>query len=348
MNSEQRRKLSNISTASLPPVDHEVRKTRKILKARKRSVQKKKLRSIGSLVCCEEYHTCHNIIKKRKKEFKAKYCEFKKIGIRRYEYKAVTEVALMAQAAGLLYDGSVANQGVIGLLDLYQLRTEILIVMELPLKSMDMHNFNILREGRIPEHEVKSIFKQLVDAAVLMHENGIFHRDIKAENVLVYLDQGNLSVKIIDFGCGDIIKNEPYTRFSGTFDFAPPEKLLQRQYYAEPTTVWQIGALLRDLYAEEAFETRKYMEGPNPPFDCLSHECNDFMNQCLTISPKQRPQLVELQRHPWLPPYTNNFVTVINFYVNISTIMTLSLSAALNIQSAFCIIITLTLKHSDS
>uniref|UniRef100_A0A8C5DML4 Serine/threonine-protein kinase 1 n=1 Tax=Gouania willdenowi TaxID=441366 RepID=A0A8C5DML4_GOUWI len=301
--------------------NREVRKTRKILKARKRSVHKKELQSVGSLVCYEKYPTCPVIIKKAKKEFKEKYCEFKKLGeggfgsimhipkglvrymlVKRqgYKYKAVTEAALMAQAAGLLYDGSVANHSVIGLLDLYQLRTEILIVMERPLKSMDMDNFNILREGRIPEHEVKSIFKQLVDAAVLMHESGIFHRDIKAENVLVYLDQGNLSVKIIDFGCGDIIKNEPYTWFSGTFNFAPPESLLHRQYYAEPTTVWQIGALLRNLYVEETFATRKYMEGPNPPFDCLSHECNDFMNQCLTISPKQRPQLVELQRHPWL------------------------------------------------
>ena len=43
----------------------------------------------------------------------------------------------------------------------------------------------------------KSIFKQVVDGVKAMHDNGIFHRDLKADNIFVKEDG---SVAIGDFG----------------------------------------------------------------------------------------------------------------------------------------------------
>uniref|UniRef100_A0A8C5EL80 non-specific serine/threonine protein kinase n=1 Tax=Gouania willdenowi TaxID=441366 RepID=A0A8C5EL80_GOUWI len=56
-------------------------------------------------------------------------------------YLCVSEVILMAQAAGLLYNSSDENRGIIGLIDVYDLEEEVLIVMELPKKSMDISKY---------------------------------------------------------------------------------------------------------------------------------------------------------------------------------------------------------------
>ncbi|XP_028319254.1 serine/threonine-protein kinase pim-2-like [Gouania willdenowi] len=230
---------------------------------------------------------------------KVQYMWVKKNG---FYCKEISEVVLMAQAAGLFCNGSWANRGVIGLLDVYELEDEVLIIMERPLKAMDLNDFYEMSEGQIPEYEAKTIFQQLVTAALLTHRNGIFHRDLKPDNILVSMVQGNISIWMLDFGCATFRPNQekPYTQLVGAYDFAPPEYYLQRQYSAEPTTVWQIGAMLYSLYSEETFHTMDFINKRKPLCDHLSYECKDFLNQCLNIDPRQRPRLSQLLRHPWL------------------------------------------------
>lgn len=52
-------------------------------------------------------------------------------------------------------------------------------------------------KGRISEIETAKLFAQLLDGIEYLHQNGIAHRDIKLENIL--LDENN-RVKIADFG----------------------------------------------------------------------------------------------------------------------------------------------------
>lgn len=60
------------------------------------------------------------------------------------------------------------------------------------------------------------IQRQLVDAAVDMHAKGVFHRDIKLQNVLVTSDSCGPRVRIIDFGCGTFSTEDTYHSFCGT------------------------------------------------------------------------------------------------------------------------------------
>ncbi|KAG1935772.1 serine/threonine-protein kinase pim-1-like [Pimephales promelas] len=84
--------------------------------------------------------------------------------------------------------------------------------------------------------------RQAVRAAQISCERGVFHRDIKLENFLVNLD--TMEVKLIDFGCGALMKNTAFDVFSGTELFCPPEVEFYDKYYAKPTTVWSLGILL--------------------------------------------------------------------------------------------------------
>uniref|UniRef100_A0A8C5H8H6 Serine/threonine-protein kinase 1 n=1 Tax=Gouania willdenowi TaxID=441366 RepID=A0A8C5H8H6_GOUWI len=141
----------------------------------------------------------------------------------------VSEVVFMAQAAGLLCNGSKENHGIIGLLDVYDLEEEVLIVMERPEKSMDIFEFVEQQDGQISESKAKSILKQVVDTALLMHNNGIFHQDIKGENILVSPEETSLPIRIIDLGCGRFVRDQPYSEFRGTSGYEPPEVLEQTE-----------------------------------------------------------------------------------------------------------------------
>lgn len=44
------------------------------------------------------------------------------------------------------------------------------------------------------------IMKQLVDALIEIHSRGVFHRDIKLDNILIETGSDGPCVRIIDFG----------------------------------------------------------------------------------------------------------------------------------------------------
>nr|XP_046246463.1 serine/threonine-protein kinase pim-2-like [Scatophagus argus] len=147
--------------------------------------------------------------------------------------------------------------------------------------------------------------KQLVDAAIQMHSQKVFHRDIKANNILLETGSDVPRVRIIDFGCGCIEKSEPYNSYSGTLDYAPPEYYKEREYKARPTTVWQLGTLLYELLHETSdFSTQRFLRNQRAFVSGLnelkvSQDCLDLLKMCLTADPDNRATLEELQQHPW-------------------------------------------------
>lgn len=61
------------------------------------------------------------------------------------------------------------------------------------------------------------ILKQLVDAAVELHNKCIFHRDIKVENILIQTGADVPRVRLIDFGLSCFFKKtSSYRVFYGT------------------------------------------------------------------------------------------------------------------------------------
>jgi len=84
---------------------------------------------------------------------------------------------------------------------------------------------------------------QLVIICKELCDGGIFHRDIKDENILI--NTQTLEVKLIDFGCATEFKSDKvYSIASGTPEFFPPETFTKNQYRAEPATIWALGTLL--------------------------------------------------------------------------------------------------------
>lgn len=81
----------------------------------------------------------------------------------------------------------------------------------------------IRRRTRLNEASAKPIFKQIIEALDYIHSNGIVHRDIKLDNILIDLQN---NIKICDFGVSKFIKpGELMKEQCGTPAYIAPEIL---------------------------------------------------------------------------------------------------------------------------
>ncbi|RXK41620.1 CAMK/CAMKL/PASK protein kinase [Tremella mesenterica] len=89
--------------------------------------------------------------------------------------------------------------------------------------------------------EVRSLMGQLADAVRFLHANGIVHRDIKDENVIL---DGTGHCQLIDFGSAAHWRpGKKWDTFSGTLHYASPEILRGEMYGGKEQDVWALGVL---------------------------------------------------------------------------------------------------------
>ena len=98
------------------------------------------------------------------------------------------------------------------------------------------------KDFRLGEDEARTIFKQIVEGIQYCHEQGIVHRDIKLENIII---DHELNIRIIDFGFA--IKYDPSKRlkiFCGTPEYLAPEVIANETYDGTAADCWSLGVLL--------------------------------------------------------------------------------------------------------
>jgi len=114
--------------------------------------------------------------------------------------------------------------------------------------------------------------------SVFLHNNGIVHRDVKDENVVLGPD--GLCV-LIDFGSSGLIKHTGWDTFSGTLDYAGPEILRGERYYGKEQDVWAFGVVAYVLVVGECpfLTASEAQEGLQSPFAnasiALDERCGD-------------------------------------------------------------------------
>ncbi|XP_034546095.1 serine/threonine-protein kinase pim-1-like [Notolabrus celidotus] len=212
--------------------------------------------------------------------------------------KLPLEVALLLQAK----PPESGPSAVVGLLNWYVVGQELILVLERPVPCMELGDYFRTRQFPMPEHEVKVIGKQLVDALIEIHSRGVFHRDIKMENILIETGSDVPRVRIIDFGCGTFVTEEAYTSGPGTPLYKSPEWIINRRYKAEPATVWQLGFLLYTMvHGHYPFNyPQKKVFGNLYVRQNLSNNCLRFLQSCFLTAPEDRATLEALKDHPWL------------------------------------------------
>ena len=117
--------------------------------------------------------------------------------------KTPLEVALMEQVQNVV--------GVIKIIECFEMPESFFIVME-KFHCQDLFDY-ISEKGALTEDKARNIFKQLLETILMCHNNGVLHRDIKDENILI--DVKTEKIKLIDFGSATYLHDGLYNDFEG-------------------------------------------------------------------------------------------------------------------------------------
>ncbi|KAI1798135.1 Pkinase-domain-containing protein [Ganoderma leucocontextum] len=156
---------------------------------------------------------------------------------------------------------------------------------------------------------LKSVFLQILDAVEYCHDNGVYHRDLKPDNILVNADGSE--IKLADFGLATTAKVSDAFGCGSGYYMAPEcigKEYDYNPYNTEACDIWSLGIILTNLVTGRnpwmfALTTDQsylmYLANPNYLRDVLaiSEDTQRILRHTLNPDPVGRWTLQELRQH---------------------------------------------------
>uniref|UniRef100_A0A673I6G6 non-specific serine/threonine protein kinase n=1 Tax=Sinocyclocheilus rhinocerous TaxID=307959 RepID=A0A673I6G6_9TELE len=198
---------------------------------------------------------------------------------------------------------SLAHPHIISIDEVFENKEKIVIVMEYASKG-DLYDY-ICDKPHISESQARHFFRQIVSAVHYCHRNGIVHRDLKLENILL---DDNCNIKIADFGLSNLYQGDKFLQtYCGSPLYASPEIVNGRPYRGPEVDSWSLGVLLYTLVhgampfdgqdhknLVQQISTGNYRK-PTKPSDACG-----LIRWMLMVNPVRRATLEEITGHWWL------------------------------------------------
>ena len=213
------------------------------------------------------------------------------------------------------------------ILELFEDKEYILIIMEY-INGGNLFSF-LKKHRKVSEKTAKLLYRQIILGIKYMHQQGIVHRDIKLENILIDL---NNNIKICDFGIGRVLSSPEQPLFDqcGTPMYIAPEILLcskEKGYKGFPVDIWSSGIVLYILLSgtlpfsfknsssslSESNESNLSEDNNNntelqysiinkepKAIENISKEAEDLLKKILKKNPEKRITCEEILNHPWM------------------------------------------------
>lgn len=181
----------------------------------------------------------------------------------------------------------------------------------------------IVKKGKFEETVASNVIRQLLSAVFYLHANGVCHRDIKPNNIL--LSEDGKTVKLTDFNvakfCDDEIQIKKYSSvlksnykmwtFTGTNAFLAPEVFIDSEY-TEALDMWSVGVTIYFMLSgRHPFEAEYQLEQielikeakvafEGEQWEDISEDAKDLIGNCLKKNYQERFAPSEALMHPWI------------------------------------------------
>jgi len=142
------------------------------------------------------------------------------------------------------------------------------------------------RVGRFSPEKVLEIGVQLCDALAAGHAEGVLHRDVRPENILI--DKHGL-VRVTDFGVGAVLEG-PEGLGAGASPYTAPEQRSQGAHFTEKTDLYAVGVVLYELLVGHppSGERRRLLK-PSAVVADVGERLERAIVQALHRGPRRRP-----------------------------------------------------------
>lgn len=184
---------------------------------------------------------------------------------------------------------------------------------------------DIVTKSRMDETQIATVCKSVLKALAFLHANGVIHRDIKSDSILLSSDG---RVKLTDFGFVAQVSADLQKRKSlvGTPYWMAPE-VISRLPYGTEVDIWSLGIMIIEMidgeppyFDQPPLQAMRFIRDMPPPkfrdsIHRVSPRLQGFLDRMLVRDPTQRATAAELLEHPFIRHVnsTNCLINLVQF-----------------------------------
>ena len=129
-----------------------------------------------------------------------------------------------------------------------------------------------------------NITKDLSKSIDYIHSINIYHRDIKSENVIVFVDDGHFDFKLCDFGLS-VIGDDIGKGDCGSKGFYAPEVSNTNSFSRRLEDYWSFGCvILEQILGPELFDSKWIIGCYENRMQNLANSCENFLKPYYTTN----------------------------------------------------------------
>lgn len=186
------------------------------------------------------------------------------------------------------------------IIQIYGIGNQFCVMEKCDIDLLSYIKFNRISESQtissiFPNQQWFDLIEQMIEGFRHLISLGIFHRDIKTDNILLL----NMIVKISDFSVSFDRNSMIKMPVRGSIRHYAPEAIEDKKLYTEKCDIYMFGCLLyeivhggeriwNDFDTSDVVKKRRHGEKPNFSIDCQSWYMDTIIDHCWAMNPDQR------------------------------------------------------------